>query len=172
MRIGEVLALQAGDIDIDRRCIHIVRTWGSRTKAKQEHRWNSTKGKRDRLVDTSKQLTGMTKLHLAQKASPTEWVFPGKAPQNSDTPGNVPRPVDEAAESSRGDLPRTPRPETHVCIAADSEQRELSVCQGLARPQLHLDHRWYLRTSRTGSQQGSAGPISRVDGTQPIRHRV
>jgi integrase len=81
MLIGEALARQIGDIDIDRRCIHIVRTWGSRRKADQEHRFNSSKGKRDRLVDMSKQLTGMTKLHLAQKAPPTEWVFPGKAPE-------------------------------------------------------------------------------------------
>jgi integrase len=80
MRIGEALALQTADIDIDRRCIHIVRTWGSRTKADQEHRFDSAKSKRDRLVDMSKQLTGMMKPHLAQKASPTEWVFPGKDP--------------------------------------------------------------------------------------------
>jgi integrase len=86
-RIGEALALQTGDIDIDRRCIHIVRTWGSRTKGDQEHRFNSPKGKRDRLVAMSKQLTGMTKLHLVRKASPTEWVFPGKAPEMPIHPG-------------------------------------------------------------------------------------
>jgi integrase len=80
MRIGEALALQSEDIDIDRRCIHIVQTWGSRTRANREHRFNSPKGKRDRLVDMSKQLTDAMKLHLAQKASPTEWVFPGKDP--------------------------------------------------------------------------------------------
>jgi integrase len=81
MRKGEALARQTADIDIDRRCIHIVRTWGSRTKADQERRFNSSKGKRDRLVDMSKQLSGMMKLHLAQEASPTEWVFPGKDPE-------------------------------------------------------------------------------------------
>jgi integrase len=90
MRIGEALALQTADIDIDRRCIHIVRTWGSRTKADQEHRFNSSKGKRDRLVDMSKQLTGMLKLHLAQKASPTEWVYPGKDPKTPMHPVTFP----------------------------------------------------------------------------------
>jgi integrase len=79
MRIGEALALQAGDIDLDGRCIHIKRTWGSRAKQNREHRFNSPKGKRDRLVDMSKQLTDTMKLHLAQQSDPAAWVFPGKA---------------------------------------------------------------------------------------------
>jgi integrase len=79
MRIGEALALQAGDIDLDGRRIHIKRTWGSPAKQNREHRFNSPKGKRDRLVDMSKQLTDTTKLHLSQQSDPTAWVFPGKA---------------------------------------------------------------------------------------------
>jgi integrase len=81
MRIGEALALQAGDIDLDNWCIHIKRTWGSRSKANREERFNSPKGKRDRLTDMSKQLTDVMKLHLAQQSDPTAWVFPGKAPE-------------------------------------------------------------------------------------------
>jgi integrase len=42
--IGEALALQAGDIDFDNRCIHIKRTWGSRSKANREERFNSQRG--------------------------------------------------------------------------------------------------------------------------------
>jgi integrase len=78
MRIGEALALQAGDIDLDNRCIHIKRTWGSRSKVNREKRFNSPKGKRDRLVDMSKQLTDVMKLHLAEKAYPNAWLFPGR----------------------------------------------------------------------------------------------
>jgi integrase len=81
MRIGEALALQARDIDLDNRCIHIKRTWGNRSKANREERFNSPKGKRDRLTDMSKQLTDVMKLHLAQRSDPTAWVFPGKAPE-------------------------------------------------------------------------------------------
>jgi integrase len=57
MPIGEALALQAGDIDLDSRCIHIKRTWGSRAKANQQARFNSPKGRRERSVNMSKQLT-------------------------------------------------------------------------------------------------------------------
>src|SRR5215475_3299381 len=39
MRIGEALGLQAGDIDLDNRCIHIKRIWGSRSKANREERF-------------------------------------------------------------------------------------------------------------------------------------
>jgi integrase len=81
MRIGEALALQAGDIDLDNRCIHIKRTWGSRSKANREERFNSPKGKRDRLTDMSKQLTDVMKLHLAQQDDPAAWVFPGRDPE-------------------------------------------------------------------------------------------
>jgi integrase len=79
MRIGEALALQAGDIDLDGRCIHIKRTWGSRPKQNREHRFNSPKGKRDRLVDMPKQLMDTMKLHLAPQSDLRAWVFPGKA---------------------------------------------------------------------------------------------
>jgi integrase len=65
MRIGEALAVQVGDIDLEGRSIHIKRTWGSRAKADQQARFNSPKGKRGRLIDMSQQLTDTMKLYLA-----------------------------------------------------------------------------------------------------------
>ena len=53
VHIGEAPMLQAGDIDLGGQCTHIKRTWGSRAKANQEKRFNSPKGRWDRLVDTS-----------------------------------------------------------------------------------------------------------------------
>jgi integrase len=81
LRIGEALTLQVGDIDLTNHCIHITRTWASRTKANREKRYNSPKGRRDRLVDMSRQLTDVMKLHLASCTEETAWLFPGSDPE-------------------------------------------------------------------------------------------
>ena len=80
LRIGEALALKVGDIDLDARHIEVRRTWGSRAQANGALRFNTPKGRRARLVDMSKQLTATLKLHLADQANPTAWVFPGRGP--------------------------------------------------------------------------------------------
>jgi integrase len=66
MRIGKALAFQAGDIDLVGRYLHIKRTWGSRAKIHWGQRFNSPKGMRDRLLDMSKQLMDVMKLHLGR----------------------------------------------------------------------------------------------------------
>lgn len=80
MRIGEALTLQAGNIDLGSRSIHVKRTWGSRRKADQEGRINTPKGGRYRLVDMSNQLTDVMKLHLAPYTDSRAWIFPGRDP--------------------------------------------------------------------------------------------
>jgi integrase len=74
VRVGDALTLQGEDIDLERRCVHIQSTWGSRAKANRETGYNSPKGGRDRLVDMSKQLTDVMGLYLGGKS--TTWVFP------------------------------------------------------------------------------------------------
>jgi integrase len=81
LRLGEALALQVGDLDLDARHIHVQRTWGSRLGAHGALRFNTPKGRRARLVDMSKQLTATMKLHLADRVNPMEWVFPGRHPE-------------------------------------------------------------------------------------------
>jgi integrase len=63
MRIGEALTLQAGDIDLGSRCVHIKRTWGSRTKA---------------AVDRLEELTG-------RNLDATESKQPGRSPSRKET---------------------------------------------------------------------------------------
>ena len=77
---GEALMLQAGDIDLGGQCTHIKRTWGSRAKANQEKRFNSPKGRWDRLVDTSGRLAEAMTPFPAWYAEPAAWVFPGGDP--------------------------------------------------------------------------------------------
>jgi integrase len=80
LRLGEALALQVGDIQLDTRTIHVRRTWGSRRRAHGPARFNVPKGGAVRTVDMSKQLTAAMKVYLADRADPEAWVFAGREP--------------------------------------------------------------------------------------------
>jgi Phage integrase family len=133
MRIGEALALQARDIDLDGRCIHIKRTWGSRTKANRAERFNSPKGKRDRLVDMSQVAHRGHDATLGPEGFGSGMGVPWQRRRDADAPSDVSGPMDEALESSGDYLPQAACAEVYVCFPADSEGGEPGVCEGPAR---------------------------------------
>jgi integrase len=81
LRLGEALALQVRDIQVDARTIQVRRTWGSRRRTNGPARFNVPKGGAVRRVDMSKQLTAAMKVYVADRADPEGWVFPGQTPE-------------------------------------------------------------------------------------------
>src|SRR5262245_2403962 len=85
LRIGEVLTLQADDLDFQRRELWVRRTWGSRKKALGDRRVNAPKSNRIRRVDMSEQLTQMLRRMLTMREAdailkgriPSPWLFVG-----------------------------------------------------------------------------------------------
>jgi integrase len=77
MRLGEVLALQVGDIDFAQHRTWVRRIWGSRKAKVGELRINTPKNGKERGVDVSNQRAPVLKRHVRYcEARPNAWLFP------------------------------------------------------------------------------------------------
>jgi integrase len=81
MRVGEMLALQPGDIDFKRRQIWVRRTWGSRQSQRSVRCINIPKSGKWRWVDMSPQLAEVLGGYLDRLPQTQEWLFRGKVPK-------------------------------------------------------------------------------------------
>jgi integrase len=78
MRVGEMLALQPGDIDFNRQQIWVRRTWGSRKSKLRRGCINIPKSGKWRWVDMSPQLAEVLRDYLDYLPKAQQWLFKGK----------------------------------------------------------------------------------------------
>lgn len=126
LRVSEVAALKAGDIDSQRMVIHV----------------RQGKGRKDRFVMLSEQLLGILRAYWRVER-PKEWLFPGVKPERPITPRALQYACRDAARAAGLDKRVTVHTLRH-CFATHLLERgvDIRVIQDL------LGHRHITSTSR------------------------
>jgi integrase len=149
LRLGELLALQWGDLDFTNRIIEVQRNLvsGKLTTPKNTNR---------RRVDMSTQLAETLEGRLvaakaaalkAGKTEPPAWVFTNREGEPLDG-DNLRRRVFQPALTKAKLRQVRIHDAPHVCVAVDSARRVTRVCARPARALVDPGHRRRLRTSR------------------------